>query len=140
VKSGDPKWRKELGGESSRSSGLPGRSTIRLDDPFVGLSAIAARTFGLTSPGLEPTNRRRQRHDPQHLDGDVLDGHRRVDNITDPFHQLMKDRYGSEVTKYDDFFFVYALLHSPEYRERYAGELKQMLPASRTFPQRRTTH
>jgi predicted helicase len=94
----------------------------------------------LTSPGLEPTNRRRQRHDPQHLDGDVLDGHRRVDNITDPFHQLMKDRYGSEVTKYDDFFFVYALLQSPEYRERYAGELKQMLPASRTFPQRRTTH
>lgn len=62
------------------------------------------------------------------LGGEVVDGYRRVDNITDEFHRLIQDRYGSQVTKDDVFFFLYGLLHSPEYRERYAGELKQMLP------------
>jgi predicted helicase len=61
------------------------------------------------------------------LDGDMVDGYRRIDNITDEFHRLMCERYGAEVTKDDVFFFLYGLLHSPEYRERYAGELKQML-------------
>ncbi|GAB2540973.1 DEAD/DEAH box helicase [Brachybacterium huguangmaarense] len=68
------------------------------------------------------------------LEGDVLDGYRRVDNVTDQFHQLMVERYGSAVTKDDMFFFVYGLLHSPEYRERYAGELKQMLPRIPNVP------
>lgn len=62
------------------------------------------------------------------LDGDVVDGYRRIDNITEEFHALMRDRYGDGVSKDDVFFFLYGLLHSPEYRERYAGELKQMLP------------
>ena len=62
------------------------------------------------------------------LGGEVIDGYRRVDNITTEFHRLIQDRYGSQVTKDDIFFFLYGLLHSPEYRERYAGELKQMLP------------
>jgi len=62
------------------------------------------------------------------LSGDVVDGYRRVDNITDEILTFMRTRYGADVTKDDIFFFVYGLLHSPEYRERYAGELKQMLP------------
>ena len=62
------------------------------------------------------------------LDGDIVDGYRRIDNITDEFHALMRERYGQDITKDDVFFFLYGLLHSPEYRERYAGELKQMLP------------
>lgn len=62
------------------------------------------------------------------LGSEVVDGYRHVDNITDDFHQLLQERYGNHVTKDDIFFFLYGLLHSPEYRERYAGELKQMLP------------
>lgn len=62
------------------------------------------------------------------LDGDIVDDYRRVDNITDDIHRLLQDRYGSAVTKDDIFYFVYGLLHSREYRERYSGELKQMLP------------
>src|SRR5699024_4516084 len=62
------------------------------------------------------------------LDGDIVDGYRRVDNITYEFYALITKRYGRDVTKDDVFFFLYGLLHSPEYRERYAGELKQMLP------------
>lgn len=68
------------------------------------------------------------------LDDDIVDGYRRVDTITDEFQHLMKTRYGSAVTKDDVFFFVYGLLHSPEYRERYAGELKQMLPRIPNVP------
>lgn len=61
-------------------------------------------------------------------DGDVVNGYRRIDNITDEFHALMRERYGQGVSKDDVFFGIYGLLHSTEYRERYAGELKQMLP------------
>ena len=68
------------------------------------------------------------------FDGDMVDGYRRVDNITEEIHRLMQDRYGSEVTKDDIFFFVYGLLHSPGYRDRYAGELKQMLPRIPNIP------
>ena len=68
------------------------------------------------------------------LDGEVNDGYRRIDNITDEFHRLMQARYGGTVTKDDIFFFIYGLLHSPEYRERYAGELKQMLPRVPNVP------
>lgn len=35
---------------------------------------------------------------------------------------------GAWVTKDEVFSFVYGLLHSPEYREKFAGELKQWLP------------
>src|SRR5699024_8897301 len=48
------------------------------------------------------------------LSGDVVDGYRRVDNITDEILTFMRTRYGADVTKDDIFFFVYGLLHSPE--------------------------
>ncbi|WP_291277616.1 type ISP restriction/modification enzyme [Galactobacter sp.] len=56
------------------------------------------------------------------------DGYTRVDNITDWAHQDYKATYGDQVTKDDVFFYVYALLHSPEYRTRYAADLKKQLP------------
>ncbi|MCS6712050.1 DEAD/DEAH box helicase [Brachybacterium sp. EF45031] len=71
---------------------------------------------------------------PAGEDSVVVDGYRRVDNITDEFHALMQDRYGSQVSKDDVFFFLYGLLHSPEYRQRYAGELKQTLPRVPNVP------
>lgn len=58
----------------------------------------------------------------------VQDGYRRVDNVTDEFHTLIKQRYGDDVTKDNVFYFIYGLLQSPDYRRQYAGELKQMLP------------
>lgn len=72
------------------------------------------------------------------LGEDVVDGYLRVDNITDDILTHMRGLYGPRVTKDDVFYLVYGLLHSPDYRQRYAGELKQMLPripqvAARTF-------
>jgi putative helicase len=61
-------------------------------------------------------------------EGEVLGGYRRVDNITDTTLRSYQAAYGSEVTKDGVFYYVYALLHSPEYRTRYGADLKKSLP------------
>ena len=61
-------------------------------------------------------------------EGEVLGGYRRVDNITDTTLRSYQAAYGPEVTKDDVFYYVYALLHSPEYRTRYGADLKKSLP------------
>ena len=59
----------------------------------------------------------------------ILDGYRRVDNVTDATLASYQEHYGDAgITKEDIFFYVYALLHHPEYRERYEDDLKKMLP------------
>ncbi|WP_178704671.1 type ISP restriction/modification enzyme [uncultured Actinomyces sp.] len=59
----------------------------------------------------------------------ILDGYRRVDNVTDATLTSYREHYGDAgITKEDIFFYVYALLHHPEYRERYEDDLKKMLP------------
>ncbi len=50
------------------------------------------------------------------------------DNITDWALSEYRKAYGSQVSKDDIFYYVYALLHSPEYRERYAADLRKSLP------------
>jgi predicted helicase len=61
-------------------------------------------------------------------DEEVADGYRKIDNITDEALQRFQAAYGRRVTRDDIFFYVYGLLHSPEYRETYAADLKKMLP------------
>jgi predicted helicase len=61
--------------------------------------------------------------------GEVLDGYRRLDNVTDAGLREFRAAYGDEgISKEDIFFYVYGLLHSPTYREVYAADLKKMLP------------
>lgn len=58
-----------------------------------------------------------------------LDGYERQDNITDATLHAYRTHYSdSGISKEDIFFYVYALLHHPEYRERYAADLKKGLP------------
>ena len=52
----------------------------------------------------------------------------RHEAITDWSLQECRIRYGSSVTKEDIFYYVYGLLHSPDYRTRFAADLKKMLP------------
>jgi predicted helicase len=61
-------------------------------------------------------------------EGEVVDGYRRVDNITDEALARFRAAYGPSITKDDVFFHVYGLLHSPDYRTRFASDLKKMLP------------
>ncbi len=51
-----------------------------------------------------------------------------VENITDWALSEYQTTYGAAVTKAEIFYYVYGLLHSPTYRERYASDLKKALP------------
>lgn len=57
-----------------------------------------------------------------------VDRYTRVDNITDATLASYRAKYEAVVTKDDVFFYVYGLLHSQDYRERFAADLKKMLP------------
>lgn len=60
---------------------------------------------------------------------EIIDGHRRRDAITDHALAAWRTHYGDEtITSEDVFFHVYALLHHPDYRERYETDLKKSLP------------
>ena len=52
----------------------------------------------------------------------------RIDNITDDALTAYRARYGDGVTKDHIFAYVYGILHSPDYRERYATDLAKLLP------------
>lgn len=52
----------------------------------------------------------------------------RRDAITDFILNQCRERYGYKVTKEDIFYYVYGLLHSNDYREQFAADLKKMLP------------
>src|SRR5579864_3144781 len=56
------------------------------------------------------------------------DGSNRRENITDWALKQFQAQYGDEVTKWDIFYYVYAMLHHPRYRQRYAENLKRDLP------------
>jgi len=52
----------------------------------------------------------------------------RRDAISDFILDQAKTRYGPKVTKEDIFYYVYSMLHSPDYRKTFANDLKKMLP------------
>jgi len=52
----------------------------------------------------------------------------RRDAISDFIFERAKKQYGKNVNKEDIFYYVYGFLHSKEYRETFANDLKKMLP------------
>ncbi len=52
----------------------------------------------------------------------------RRDGISDFILERAKKQYGKNIIKEDIFHYVYGFLHSPEYREMFANDLKKMLP------------
>ena len=56
-------------------------------------------------------------------------GYVKRDGITDVALTNFRDYYGDEsITKEAIFYYCYGVLHSPEYRTRYAADLKKELP------------
>lgn len=56
-------------------------------------------------------------------------GYRQKENINDAILKVFRDTYGdTQIGKEDIFYYVYGILHSPDYRQRYANDLKKMLP------------
>lgn len=61
--------------------------------------------------------------------GAVVDGYERIDNITSNALAAYRRTYADPAISPDDiFFYTYALLHSPSYREQFAADLKKSLP------------
>ncbi len=57
------------------------------------------------------------------------DGSNRQENITDWALDQFRSHYEDQTTqKWDIFHYVYALLHHPKYREKYAANLRRELP------------
>ncbi len=57
------------------------------------------------------------------------DGTNRRENITDWALEQFRGYYQDDaITKWDIFYYVYGLVHHPEYRERYQANLKRELP------------
>lgn len=62
-------------------------------------------------------------------DPSVVDGYRRRDNITDGTLEDYRSAYSDQgISKEDIFFYVYGLLHSVQYKEKYSADLAKMLP------------
>lgn len=59
---------------------------------------------------------------------EVVDGYRRIDNISDNAHARFQQAFGPLVTKDQIFAYVYAVLHSEQYREQFASLLKKKAP------------
>ncbi len=62
------------------------------------------------------------------FDGDESQKYVRRDAISDFILERAKTQYGKIVTKEDIFYYAYGFLHSKEYRETFANDLKKMLP------------
>ena len=79
-----------------------------------------------TLPGLD-LNGRPTQFFPFYVYGE--EGRSRKENITDwELEQFQKHYRDDAISKWDIFYYVYALLHHPGYRERYALVLKRQLP------------
>lgn len=61
---------------------------------------------------------------------DSSDKYIRHDGITDWILKEVRKRFGNSkaITKEHIFYYVYGILHSPQYRERFAADLKKSLP------------
>ena len=63
------------------------------------------------------------------FDAESSDDYIRRDGITDWILTEVRTRYGTRnITKEMIFYYVYGLLHSKDYRERFAADLKKSLP------------
>jgi predicted helicase len=58
----------------------------------------------------------------------LFDKYAKCDGITDFIHDRCRENYGPKVTKEDIFYYVYGLLHSPDYRSQFSADLKKILP------------
>jgi len=65
----------------------------------------------------------------QEDDGSEIDGYIRRDGISDVALVNFRKQYANQdITKEDIFYYVYGVLHSPEYRGQYSADLKKVLP------------
>ena len=98
--------------------------TVSICDMIVDRSSIAAgQCFPLY---WYEENKNKQR---SLFDEETNDDYIKRDGITDWILKEVRTRYGTRnITKEMIFYYVYGLLHSKDYRERFAADLKKSLP------------
>ena len=63
------------------------------------------------------------------IKGERFGNYIRRENISDQMLQKFREHYSDKkITKEDIFYYVYGILHSHSYRERFAADLKKQLP------------
>lgn len=70
----------------------------------------------------------RQKSSPTLFDAVGDSEYIRRDGVSDFVFERAKKQYGKNVGKEDIFYYVYGILHSPDYRKAFANDLKKMLP------------
>lgn len=70
----------------------------------------------------------REKNNPGLFDEGQKKEYIRRDGVSDFILTRAQKQYGRNVTKEDIFYYVYGILHSPEYRTTFANDLKKMLP------------
>ena len=62
------------------------------------------------------------------FEADSTDDYVKKENISDSILAVYRKTYDTDISKEDIFYYIYGILHSPEYKERFASDLKKMLP------------
>jgi predicted helicase len=70
----------------------------------------------------------RKKSSPSLFDAEGDSEYIRKDGVSDFILERAKKQYGKNVGKEDIFYYVYGILHSPDYRSAFANDLKKMLP------------
>jgi|LSQX01.3.fsa_nt_gb predicted helicase len=70
----------------------------------------------------------REKNSPSLFDSAGDSEYIRRDGVSDFILERAKKVYGKNVGKEDIFYYVYGILHSPDYRNAFANDLKKMLP------------
>ena len=66
---------------------------------------------------------------PKKGEGFDFGGDGRIENIPDTTLAMFRDHYNDKkISKWDIFYYVYGLLHSPHYKTKFSSDLKKMLP------------
>ena len=81
-----------------------------------------------TYEAVDASDARQGAFDLSNEPSEIVNGYRRIDNITDEALADYRAKYSATISKDDIFYYVYGLLHSPDYRTAYAADLKRMLP------------
>ena len=104
----------------------PGRTIAILATDTIPDNKVGA---GASGRAIQVLPRYRYDETPDTSQGSMLaDEPSRSDNITDEALDAYRARYGDWVTTDHIFSYVYGILHSPKYRERYADDLARLLP------------
>ena len=99
--------------------------TITINQNFTGYGQICLMTAAISDFHFNGDTQCFPRY--LYADNGIF-GKQRIDAISDAALRHFSDAYGEKITTDDLFYYIYGILHSVDYRERYANNLMKELP------------